>query len=173
MGLVVRTKGIKFSPITEFITSRFLYKNGSLYWSDNFGRRAVKGTLVGGLNAQGYRVVGIKRKYYMVHRIIWAMHYGDTSNIVDHIDGDISNNSLSNLREATYEQSARNISIKRTSSTGVKNVQPHSQTKNKWQVFFSVAGKKKYFGIFNSIKEAEAFAIKKRKELHKDFARHA
>lgn len=165
------TKGIPFLPIPSEALDRVYYRDGNLYWSYTFRGPVIKDKLAGSKNSQGYMTVGLKGKHYMVHRVIWAMHFGDSLGIIDHIDGDISNNKLENLRAVTYEQSSRNTTVKKTSSTGIKNVQQHSQNKNKYQVSFCIEGKKKYFGIFDSIEEAELFATKKRAELHGNYAR--
>lgn len=58
----------------------------------------------------GYWQVGINGKLYLVHRLILILHGIDLGigNVVDHIDNDRTNNSISNLRIATQAENMRN-----------------------------------------------------------------
>jgi hypothetical protein len=61
----------------------------------------------------GYVVVGFDYKTYLAHRLIWIMVYGRSPTEIDHIDGNPSNNALSNLREVTHYDNLMNSSFHR------------------------------------------------------------
>lgn len=67
-----------------------------------------------------------------VHRIIYQMHYGDfqDNSVVDHIDGDKSNNRVTNLRLVPSEQNTRNAKKYKNNTTGVVGV--YKEEKGNW-----------------------------------------
>ncbi len=67
-------------------------------------------------DVHGYiRLFAFGRKW-KAHRVIWFLEKGTHPDIVDHIDGDRTNNHISNLREASFKQNAYNCTIKSTTS---------------------------------------------------------
>lgn len=68
-----------------------------------------------------YRHEGVKT-YYLNHRIVWTLHNGviPEGMFIDHIDGNRSNNNISNLRLATNQQNSSNKFISnRIKATGL------------------------------------------------------
>ena len=93
---------IKLPPAAKLRTL-LKYENGKLFWKCDAPRGKIKaGTRAGYVDTDGYRLVGIAGVYYKEHRIIWRMHYprGKMPEILDHIDGNRSNNKIENLRVA-------------------------------------------------------------------------
>ena len=88
----------------------FDFDTGVLTWKTG----CKKGKEAGYLNKQGYRIVGVKvnnvRKEYKVHRLVYYMFTGNplTNQVIDHIDGDKSNNRLTNLRAVTHRINLQN-----------------------------------------------------------------
>lgn len=56
------------------------------------------------------------------HRIAWAIHYGEWPGEIDHIDGDPSNNRISNLRDVLHTANGKNQKRYATNSSGVSGV---------------------------------------------------
>jgi len=76
-------------------------KNGT-YWSKKF-----KCWSVGSMKDNGYFIVKINKKLHYVHRIIANLFHGldlTSSEVVDHIDGNKTNNCVSNLRCVTQKE---------------------------------------------------------------------
>jgi len=78
--------------------------------------------------AVGYR----KYKKLRAHHIVWAWTHGEwPSGEIDHINGDRSDNRISNLRAATVAQNRTNRRISETRTSGFKWVTRYGKT-GKW-----------------------------------------
>ena len=56
------------------------------------------------------------------HRIIMAMHLGYWPEVVDHINGDGSDNRIANLRPATHAENQRNQKRHKSNTSGITGV---------------------------------------------------
>ena len=108
-------------------------------------------------NKDGYFTVdlynGRKGKTFYIHRLV-ALHFIENPlnlKVVDHINRDITNNTIQNLRWVTNSQNNQN-SIKRKNSDSIyKGVY---KSGGKWKVEIRLDGKMKYFGLYLSEEEA-------------------
>lgn len=68
--------------------------------------------------------VPFKGRSLKVHRVVWELANGKIPNncVIDHIDGDSSNNSLSNLRAVPAEVNSRNRGKSKNNNSGVSGV---------------------------------------------------
>jgi hypothetical protein len=81
------------------------------------------GSIAGWINNKGYRLIRIGARCVPAHRIAWAMTFGEyPSKQIDHIDGDRSNNRLSNLRLATLMENCRNRKLGKRNKLGFKGI---------------------------------------------------
>ena len=72
------------------------------------GKHALKPALTA-KNRKGYRHGSICGFNMSAHRVAWAIHYGaHPGGLIDHINGDPSDNRIVNLRIATPEMNAQN-----------------------------------------------------------------
>lgn len=73
-------------------------------------KAVVPGQAAGCLNKEnGYYQVRLDRKPYRVHRIIYALHHGICpAEVIDHIDGNKTNNEIENLRIASPADNSKN-----------------------------------------------------------------
>ena len=145
-------------------------KTGDLRWRVDRGRVSA-GIRAGCINTEGYRVVGYLGVQYRVHRIIWAMHYGEWPNHqIDHIDGNKLNNAINNLRACDYDGNARNVSKKaKQSSSKHKGVDRH---RGRWRARIRTGdGKRLDLGYFRTEEEAAAAYADAAGKFHGEFAR--
>jgi len=99
------------------------YLKWNLVWRVTRSNRAVAGKFASRIR-KGYLTVTFNKKEYPIHRIIYQMLVGEIPNgmMVDHIDGDRSNNAPSNLRLATSGENVRNSRRRRDNQTGIKGL---------------------------------------------------
>ena len=158
-------------PTKEQLDELFDYRDGALYWRKSSSTLAPAGSKAGCVNGRGYLVVGINYKKYLVHRLIWVMHGNDPVAVLDHINGDTTDNRIENLRASTHTENMCNARRSKRNTSGVKGVS-WSKTMNKWvgSVWFK---RKIYTTQPFEQKDQCAEAVKAlRSELHGEFARH-
>ena len=73
-------------------------------WNERYAN-----TVAGYLNKKGYIVIKIYNEIYRANRLAWAISYGTFPQyVIDHIDGNPSNNILKNLRDVNQLENTRN-----------------------------------------------------------------
>lgn len=101
-----------------------------LRWKvDRWGGRIKvksKGDVAGGIHKiRKYWYVKIGGVNFLNHRIIFLLHnpeYCGKELLVDHLDGDRSNNNISNLRLASPSINSRNMKMRSDNSSGITGV---------------------------------------------------
>lgn len=82
----------------------------------------------GWLNRQGYKTVSLYSKQYRIHRLVMAAFHGeDKTRVVNHKDGDKTNNKLENLEYLTIRENAIHAI-----QTGLKVVSKRIQQVDPW-----------------------------------------
>lgn len=145
----------------------FEYRDGALYWK--FGKRI--GKEAGTVNGNGYKICKIRKRIYLVHRLVFLMHHRFLAGCIDHVNCDRSDNKIENLREATHSQNQCNQRQRTSTKSGLRDVY-FSHHVNMWRVRVAFDGKRKDFGHYRNINDAKEAAIKARNEMHKEFACH-
>lgn len=69
----------------------------------------------------GYRAGKFNGVTYFAHRIIWKMLHGDDPEVIDHINGDPSDNRASNLRSGSQSENCRNPVMSRRARVARQN----------------------------------------------------
>jgi hypothetical protein len=137
------------------------------------GRNA--GKVCGTKSNTGHLQVGVDGKITCVHRIAWAVYYGEYPSLeIDHVSGDGADNRLCNLRLATSAQNNRNRRLSTRNKTGIKSVfRVKWGKRSKWRVAIGYNGGKYYITHFDTFDDAVAHATQMRAKLHDQFARAA
>ena len=106
---------------------------------------------VGFLNNRGYLRFGAGKKIYYVHRIVYEAHNGliEDGFVIDHINGDITDNSVLNLQAITQRENIKKGKIKNRTSQPV-GVKSFDTVTNEERVFPSMNAAAKYFDICTS-----------------------
>ena len=153
---------VNYDPSTGIFTSRV--RRGKITIGARLGTwRTWRG--------HGVFVFAIGGEEYRAHRLAWLYVNGEwPTEDIDHIDGDPSNNRISNLRQATDSQNLANARKPVTNTSGRKGVSWHSKGQ-KWQAHIRIEGKSKYLGLFDDLDAAHA-AYASAATLHRgEFAR--
>lgn len=150
---------------------------GTLQWNME-GRHRWRGQQAGYLNpVAGYLVVKIGKYNYQLHRIIWLLETGSfPENLIDHINGDRSDNRFSNLRDATHSQNLQNVKYKSRGEYGMgvrylpfcyRGDTKYARRKP-YQATIRIPGRKSALslGYYETQDEAETAYIKAKLELH-------
>jgi hypothetical protein len=174
MTVAMRTSTAPKMPMItpEQLRVRIAYDalSGHLTWlardvpENSCARRNVRAwnTRYAGTPAFGYRDrLGyghgqISGENYLAHRIAWAIHYGRwPDGLIDHIDGDPTNNRIDNLRVVDSTGNTRNQRRHSRNTTGVTGVSYHRAAGKYWAQI-GVRGEVKYLGLFDDLEAAAA-----------------
>lgn len=116
---------------------------------------------------EGYIRISIDKKMFRAHRLAWLYVYGHfPSGVIDHIDGNTSNNQIRNLRDVNNSVNAQNLkrAMKTNNSTGMLGVSKRKNGTFLAQIFAN--GKTKYLGVFKSPHEAHQAYLNAKRAIH-------
>jgi hypothetical protein len=149
---------LKRSLIYDPSTGKLTWAQGTKFAGNEAGHRTKRGHIT--INRKG--------KPHQAHRIAWLLYYGSWPvNGIDHIDGDPSNNKISNLRDVGQDLNNKNKCIRMDSSSGVTGVAWCTAT-NKWRAYISVHGKTRRLGQSASFERA----VQLRKAAERKYGYH-
>ena len=138
---------IKAGIKCDTATGRVYGKRGHEYLSRNKGYIQINTTIDGKLCRA------------FAHQLIYYTHYGTIPDIIDHINQDITDNRIENLRESTRQQNALNTDAK--GYTELKN----KQGSIRFQAQIKINGKNEYIGCFNTKDEAHAAYLDRKSKI--------
>ena len=144
---------------------------GLFIWRTTASNRAPAGSVAGTTNRLGYVLIGIQDRQYFAHRLAWYYAHGMwPASEIDHVDGDPSNNRLSNPRLATHSQNTWNTAKPVTNRSGAKGV---SWSAGRWRATIKVHGRQVHLGRFDTVAEAHTAYVEAAKHYRGTFARTA
>lgn len=131
---------------------RYEHETGLLFWTDK-AHKSVKNKRAGTPNHLGYIIVLFKGRRYYAHRLAWLLTHGCwPEKMIDHIDGNPSNNAILNLRDVDNQTNQINRhKARKDSSSGLMGASPF---RNKWKAQIKRNGVVKYLGLYDSAMEA-------------------
>ena len=98
-----------FDISKEILHTYFTYNDGMLYWKVNKWRSPRKaGDKAGRIVKDGYLQTCLNGKRLLNHQIVFMMFNGYIPKEIDHIDRDVANNRIENLRETTRSENLKN-----------------------------------------------------------------
>lgn len=116
----------------------------------------------------GYKRIFIDGKLYLSHRLAFLYMTGEwPGKVVDHLNGDPSDNRFCNLRSTDQKTNLQNKrrAQKTNKSSGLLGVTFHKQT-GKFIAAIGSNGKRLHLGYFSDPQEAHQAYLEKKRELH-------
>lgn len=112
-------------------------------------KKKMRGQTAGHIRRDGYVLIGVNYSEYLAHRLAWLYMYGVwPKGIIDHVDGDPSNNAIHNLRDTSQKENILNSKLSSANTSGHKGIYLHEC--GRWCARIS----DKYLGLFGTIEEA-------------------
>ena len=145
-------------------------ETGIFTWRISTSNRSPAGSKAGVTGPKGYVYIGVDMKRYLAHRLAYFYMTGEwPASVIDHINGDASDNRWANLRPATIAENNWNSKPRNTNTSGHKGVS-YSKSKKKWTARIYKNYRLHIIGYYQTKEEAiEAHKIAA-VELHGEFA---
>lgn len=143
---------------------------GVFTYKTKAARRVDIGDEAGCLNREGYRRIRFDGNTYFAHRLAWFYMTGVwPEGHIDHINGNPSDNRITNLRQASRSENLANSRVFRSGKTAPKGVR-QTQT-GKWSARIQKDGTSMFLGYFKTQDEAHTAYKSKALEIFGSFAR--
>lgn len=154
---------------------RYDPESGEFFWIVHMTGTATAGSSAGSLNinSNGCRYIrfSIFGERYLGHRLAWLYVYGEwPDGQIDHINGDGTDNRISNLRVVDKFAQNQNRKTPKNNTSGVKGVS-WKKARNKWQAQIEAHGVTKYLGMYTTIEAAKKAYDDAAIALHGEFVR--
>lgn len=163
---------VKAAPTYEYLHEILSYDPLTGVLSNKTKRRWAKADHVHiATNTNGYIVLSIKGRQLQAHRIIWFMMTGVWPDFnIDHENTIPTDNTWTNLREATNGENNRNRSVNKKHKLGIKGVY---QVGKRFKASVRVGGKGIHLGYYDTAQEASDAYAEAAKIAFGEFARAA
>jgi hypothetical protein len=134
-------------------------ETGAITWLPRPCCRFKPNMSAGNYDARGYLVIKVMGRTYKASRIAIALSHGawpSETEAVDHINCDIKDNRLANLRVCTASENRKNNGGNRGTKSGLKGAYPHGSG---YRSVIWINGKLRQIGQYKTAAEAhEAYA---------------
>jgi hypothetical protein len=136
-------------------------------------RNRKAGQVVGSASHEGYLSVSIRKKRHLLHRLAFLYMLGEMPKLlVDHINGNPSDNRWCNLREVSCQENLLNAKLSKRNKTGHKGVQYMPRLKKKkWRAQVMTNGVI-WKEFFHTMQEAVDAIRAHRAEMHGEYCNH-
>lgn len=116
----------------------------------------------------GRHLVGaIGGKLFLAHRIIWVLVTGEVPGVIDHINGDGTDNRIVNLRATDQQTNSKNNCRSSANTSGATGVSFHKESQ-KWRAYITVDAHQVYLGLFEKLSDA----VRARHTAEEEFGFH-
>jgi hypothetical protein len=143
-------------------------ETGEFAWTISKPSRTKKPGRAGTIRKNGYVSLSIQGRQYYGHRLAWLYVYGEwPKGDIDHIDGNPSNNRISNLRDVSTAMNSQNQRrANAVNTTGFQGVWAPNAKNKGYVAYVNVNGVRHRAGSFATPEEAHSAYLKLKRELH-------
>jgi hypothetical protein len=126
------------------------------------------GDVAGVQDRKGYLLLRVDGVIYKAHRVAWLYVHGDwPQGLIDHINGNTSDNRIANLRDVSRAANMQNLKrAMRTSSTGMLGVHRNPGAVKPFKARIVANGVPRHLGVFDTAEEAHEAYLSAKRELH-------
>lgn len=134
--------------LVALLRANFVYdpETGEIARKD--GSRAFGCRSSGGYLQGKWRGLNLK-----AHRVAWMIAVGEIDDVIDHINGDCSDNRLVNLRAVSRATNQKNRAVGRNNKTGEIGVTWRANV-GRWRVQVTIDGRRRDVGAFERFEDA-------------------
>jgi HNH endonuclease len=141
-------------------------KTGEFRWLERVGNELRPGIVAGSVH------ICVEGRNYSAHQLAWLYVTGRWGRpMIDHSDGNSTNNRWSNLRRATASQNNANSRRSRQNTSGYKGVTLVPYSRRRWQAVIYKNRRRIYLGTFATPQAAHAAYVAAARKVHGKFAR--
>lgn len=144
-------------------------EHGQIYWVCDASTKIRAGRKAGTQSHKGGRIyVKFRGKSIAAHRLVWMLAYGKwPDGLIDHINGDPSDNRLENLRDANASTNSQNRrGAQKNSHCGLLGVSKHNATPRPYRARLQVGDRVIRIGGFATAEAAHAAYIEAKRAHH-------
>lgn len=131
--------------------------------------RCKKGSEAGSRHVKGYRAIMIDGRMYLSHRLAWLfMHKSWPKGQIDHADGVLTNNAISNLRDCSPAENKQNLktySTKKGKTSQFPGVY-WAKKNHKWHARINCDKNRTHLGYFENEEDAYSAYLRAKQEIH-------
>jgi len=128
--------------------------------------RQRKDKVSGTVKSDGHMEISIFYRRHPVHRLAWVIATGEwPKGVIDHINGNPSDNRLCNLRDVSHAENIQNQrqANRANKSSGYLGV---TSSRGRWEARIMTNGKNIYLGRFDTPEEAHQVYLAAKRNLH-------
>lgn len=116
---------------------------------------------------KGYYRVAVDSQRYLAHRVAWLYVNGRwPDGVIDHINGNRSDNRIENLRDGTQAQNMQNRRKAQSNCiSGILGVHLHRET-GRWVARLQTGGVGRHIGLFATKEEAHEAYLREKRKFH-------
>jgi hypothetical protein len=143
---------------------RYEPETGNFYWIHRDKIKKKLGTNASIVRSNGYLNICIDSQYYYTHRLAWFYVNSEWPNVIDHIDGNKTNNKIENLRSVDQRCNIQNVvKARKHNKSGIIGAR---KTKYGFQTSLRIDGKNHYLGHYKTAEEAHNVYLEAKRKLH-------